>query len=35
MLPYVLVIFVLAITRGSAIKGPTELGKAYDREKRI
>jgi len=35
MLPYVLVIVVLAITRGSAIKGPTELGKAYDREKRI
>lgn len=35
MLPYVLVIVVLALTRSSAIRGPAELGKAYDREKRI
>jgi len=35
MLPYVLVVVVLAVARGSAIKGPAELGKPYDREKRI
>ncbi|MEN6490992.1 MAG: ABC transporter permease [Rectinema sp.] len=35
MFPYVLVIVVLAFTRNSAIKGPSELGVPYDREKRI
>ncbi len=35
MLPYVLVIVVLAFARNSAIRGPAELGKAYHREKRI
>lgn len=35
MLPYVLVIVVLALTRSSTVRGPAELGKAYDREKRI
>lgn len=35
MLPYVLVIVVLALARNSAIRGPAELGKPYHREKRI
>ena len=35
MLPYVLVIVVLAFARNSAIRGPAELGKPYHREKRI
>lgn len=35
MFPYVLVIVVLAFTRNFAIKGPSELGVPYDREKRI
>ncbi|MFZ3110429.1 MAG: ABC transporter permease [Rectinemataceae bacterium] len=35
MLPDVLVIVVLAFARNSAIRGPTELGKPYHREKRI
>jgi len=34
MLPYVLVIVVLAFARNSAIRGPAELGKPYHREKR-
>lgn len=35
MLPYVLVIVVLAFSRGSAMRGPAELGRAYNREKRV
>ncbi len=35
MLPYVLVIAVLAFTRSAVVKGPAELGIPYDREKRI
>lgn len=35
MLPYVLVIAVLALTPGSVIRGPAELGKPFDREKRV
>ncbi len=35
MLPYVLVIVVLAFARNSAIRGPAELGRPYHREKRI
>lgn len=35
MLPYVLVIVVLAFARNSAIRGPAELGKPYHREKRV
>jgi simple sugar transport system permease protein len=35
MLPYVLVIVVLACARSAAVKGPAALGQPYDREKRI
>ncbi|MEN6364795.1 MAG: ABC transporter permease [Rectinema sp.] len=35
MLPYVLVILVLAFSRGSKMRGPAELGKPYNREKRV
>ncbi len=35
MLPYALVIAVLALARGSRMRGPAELGKPYDREMRI
>jgi simple sugar transport system permease protein len=35
MLPYVLVIVVLSLSRNSSIRGPAELGKPYDREKRV
>jgi ABC-type uncharacterized transport system permease subunit len=35
MLPYVLVILVLAFARGARMRGPAELGKPYNREKRI
>lgn len=35
MLPYVLVIVVLALTPGSVTRGPAELGKPFDREKRV
>jgi ABC-type uncharacterized transport system permease subunit len=34
MLPYVLVIVVLALARSRTL-GPTALGKAFDREMRI
>jgi ABC-type uncharacterized transport system permease subunit len=35
MLPYVLVIVVLALARKSNLRGPTSLGKPYNREKRV
>jgi simple sugar transport system permease protein len=35
MLPYVLVIIVLAFSRESQLLGPTSLGKPFNREKRI
>jgi simple sugar transport system permease protein len=35
MLPYVLVILVLALARRSRMLGPAALGKAYDREMRV
>jgi general nucleoside transport system permease protein len=35
MLPYVLVIVVLALARRSRLLGPTALGKPYDRELRV
>jgi ABC-type uncharacterized transport system permease subunit len=35
MLPYVMVIFVLALARRSRMLGPTALGKPYDRELRV
>lgn len=35
MLPYVLVICVLAFAKNSRLRGPAELGKPYNREKRI
>jgi len=35
MLPYVLVIVVLALVRKARMVGPTELGKPFDREQRI
>lgn len=35
MLPYVLVILVLAFAGGSTVRGPAELGKPYNREKRV
>lgn len=35
MLPYVLVILVLSLSKNSTIRGPAELGKPYDREKRV
>lgn len=35
MLPYALVIAVLAFSRRSRLRGPAELGKPYDRETRI
>lgn len=35
MLPYVLVILVLAVARKSRMLGPTALGKAYNREMRV
>jgi simple sugar transport system permease protein len=35
MLPYVLVILVLAVARRSRMLGPTALGKAYNREMRV
>lgn len=35
MLPYVLVILVLSFARGSRQKGPAELGRPYNREKRV
>ena len=35
MFPYALVIVVLALSRNSSIRGPAELGKPYDREKRV
>jgi simple sugar transport system permease protein len=35
MLPYVLVIVVLAVARKSRVLGPAALGKAYDRELRV
>ena len=34
MLPYVLVILVLAVSRGARNQGPIELGRPYNREKR-
>lgn len=35
MLPYVLVIFVLAFAKNSRLRGPAELGRPYNREKRV
>jgi simple sugar transport system permease protein len=35
MLPYAMVILVLALARKSRILGPTALGKPYDREMRV
>ena len=35
MLPYVLVIVVLALVRKARMVGPTELGKPFDREQRV
>ncbi len=35
MLPYVLVIVVLALARRSRMLGPAALGKPYDREVRV
>ena len=35
MLPYVLVIVVLSLARKSKLRGPTDLGKPYNREKRV
>jgi len=35
MLPYVLVILVLALARRSRLLGPSALGKPYDRERRV
>lgn len=35
MLPYVLVIVVLALVRKAKMVGPTELGKPFDREQRV
>lgn len=35
MLPYILVIVVLALVRKAKMVGPTELGKPFDREQRV
>ncbi len=35
MLPYILVIVVLALARASKLRGPAALGKPYNREKRV